>query len=268
MNASALHLPTLPAPAARDAAPRLRCDWARDASEVREAQRLRFRVFALELGARLSPPAGTPYGLDADEFDPHCEHLLVREQTEDGAPGPVVACYRLLGASAALRVGGFYAETAFDLTRLRSHRNRIGELGRACVAPEHRRGAAMLMMWGAIAQRMQQLGLDLLLGSASVPALDGGSAAWALWNRLAETQMAGIEWRVRPRLPLHPALAPRSALVEPPAAPPLLRAYLNANARILGAPAWDADFRCADFPLLLPLQDLPASYRRRFLEAR
>lgn len=267
MTPSALPLSALQAPVSRSAAPRLRCDWARDAGEVREAQRLRFRVFAQELGARLRPPAGTPYGHDADEFDAHCEHLLVRELADDGSPGAVIACYRLLSATAAQRIGGFYAETAFDLTRLRAHRNRIAELGRACVAPEHRRGAAMLMMWGAIAQRMQQLGLDLLIGCASVPALDGGSAAWTLWNRLAEEQLAGIEWRVRPRLPLHPALAPRSSLVEPPALPPLLRAYLNANARLLGAPAWDADFRCADFPLMLPLQDLPASYRRRFLSA-
>ena len=48
-------------------------------------------------------------------------------------------------------------------------------------------------------------------------------------------------------------------------APALLRGYLKANAKLLGAPAWDGDFRCADFPLLVKLGELPASYRRRFL---
>lgn len=251
------------APAFAPATPpsRLSCHWARHLDEVREAQHLRHRVFAQELGARLHPPPGTPLGHDADLFDPHCEHLLVRESDDDGGLGPVVACYRLLPASGALRVGSFYSETAFDLTRLRQHRHRMAELGRACVAPTHRRGAAILVMWGAITQRLQALGLDLLMGSASVAAQDGGAAAWSLWNTLAPRHLAPIEWQVRPRQPL----APASARAEAPALPPLLRAYLNAGAQLLGAPAWDPDFRCADFPLLLPLNQLPSSYRRRFL---
>lgn len=241
----------------------LRSEWINGSLQpqaLREAQRLRHQVFAQELGARLTPPPGTPCGHDADLFDAHCEHLLLREVGPDGEVGAVVACYRLLTAEAAQRIGGFYCEQLFDLTRLRGQRQRMGELGRACVAPAYRRGAAVLLMWGAIAERCRQLGLDLLLGSASVPARDGGSTAWALWNQLAPRHLAPIEWQTRSRQPL----APAGLRSEAPELPPLLRAYLNANARLLGAPAWDPDFRCADFPLLLALQDLPDSYRRRF----
>lgn len=258
---------TLPAhaPLARLLPPvSLRSEWAdasRQPQAVREAQRLRYQVFAQELGARLTPPPGTPAGHDADLFDAHCEHLLLREVGADGEPGAVVACYRLLTAAAAQRIGGFYCEQAFDLTRLRGQRHRMAELGRACVAPAYRRGAALLLMWGAIAERCRQLGLDLLLGGASVPARDGGSAAWALWNQLAPRHLAPIEWQTRTRLPL----APAGLRGEAPELPPLLRGYLQANARLLGAPAWDPEFRCADFPLLLALQDLPDRYRRRFV---
>lgn len=256
--------PSQPARPARPTQPaqpvRLVCQWAQHLDEVREAQRLRHRVFAQELGARLQPPPGTPAGHDADLFDPHCEHLLVRESHDDGL-GEVVACYRLLSAGGARQVGGYYSETEFDLTRLRQHRHRLGELGRACVAPAYRRGTAVLVMWGAIAQRMQQLNLDLLMGSASVDARDGGMTAWSLWNALVPTHLAPIEWQVRPRQPL----APARLCADLPAVPPLLRAYLGAGAELLGAPAWDADFRCADFPLLLDLNRLPTSYRRRFL---
>ena len=52
--------------------------WARDEEDVRQAQRLRYRVFAQEMGARLTVPAGAPQGHDIDVFDPFCEHLLVR----------------------------------------------------------------------------------------------------------------------------------------------------------------------------------------------
>ena len=55
---------------ARPAAPlRLEAAWADSLEELREVQRLRFRVFAGEGGARLSPPPGTPPGHDADRFD-------------------------------------------------------------------------------------------------------------------------------------------------------------------------------------------------------
>jgi putative hemolysin len=248
---------------ARPLPDRLHLGWARHQDEVRAAQRLRHRVFAQELGARLRPPPGTPAGHDADLFDAHCEHLLLREQFADGELGDVVACYRVLTAGAARRVGGYYTETEFDLTRLRSLRPRVAELGRACVHPAHRRGPALLMLWGGLVEFLHRQGQDLLLGCASVDARDGGGHAWALWNQVNAEHAAPIEWQVRPRCPLHPAAA-RPGPVEAPA---LLRGYLKANAKLLGAPAWDADFRCADFPLLVRLGDMPPSYRRRFLAA-
>lgn len=49
--------------------------WARHQDEVRQAQRLRYQVFAVEMGANL--PTTLP-GRDVDLFDSYCEHLLVR----------------------------------------------------------------------------------------------------------------------------------------------------------------------------------------------
>jgi len=64
--------------------------WARSEEDVRAAQRLRYRVFAEEMGARLNVPAGSPPGHDIDLFDPYCEHLLVRLLGNDGEPGEVI----------------------------------------------------------------------------------------------------------------------------------------------------------------------------------
>ena len=49
--------------------------WARHLDEVRQAQRLRFDVFAAEMGARLST---TLPGHDIEPFDAYCGHLLLR----------------------------------------------------------------------------------------------------------------------------------------------------------------------------------------------
>ena len=139
---------TAPAPSAARERVRLEVVWARDASDVLEAQRLRYQVFAEEMGARLAPPAGTPAGLDVDVFDPFCEHLLVRAYDHEGEPGQVIGTYRVLTPSAAKRVGGLYSETEFDLTRLRPLRGRMLELGRSCVHPDHRNGGAYFVTFG------------------------------------------------------------------------------------------------------------------------
>jgi len=236
--------------------------WARDEGEVREAQRLRYAVFADEMGARLSPPAGTPPGLDVDVFDPFCEHLLVRLATDDGEPGEVIGTYRVLTPAAARRVGGLYSETEFDLTRLRPLRSRMVELGRSCVHPDHRSGGAILALWGALAEFMVRNQLDTMVGCASISMRDGGHVAASLWQQLSQTHLAPIEWRVEPRLPLPIDDLDRHLDVE---APPLIKGYLRCGARVLGAPAWDPDFNTADLPLLMRIDDLPPKYRRHFL---
>ena len=258
-------LPGCESKPARSAAPlRLDVVWARREDEIREAQRLRHLVFAEEMGARLSPPAGTLPGLDVDVFDAHCEHLLVRLVEEDGEAGEVIGTYRVLTPSAARRVGGLYSETEFDLTRLRPLRDKMVELGRSCVHPEHRSGGAILALWGALAEFMVRNRLDTMIGCASISMRDGGHVAASLWEQLRQTHLAPIEWQVRPRLPLPVEELDRGLAVEPP---PLIRGYLRCGARVLGAPAWDPDFNTADLPMMMRIDDLPAKYRRHFLGA-
>jgi putative hemolysin len=236
--------------------------WARDEQEVRQAQRLRHLVFAQEMGARLSVPAGSPPGHDIDMYDPFCEHLLVRAATGASRPQPVVGTYRLLTPAAARRVGGLYSETEFDLTRLRRLRSTMVELGRSCVHPAWRSGGAILALWAALAEFMQRNGLQTMIGCASVSMRDGGHFAASLWEQLRRTHLAPIEWQVQPRLRLPVEDLRRDLAVEPP---PLIKGYLRCGARVLGPPAWDPDFNTADLPMLLRVQDLPARYQRHFL---
>jgi putative hemolysin len=81
--------------------------WAKHQDEVRAAQKLRFDVFAGEMGARLNTPIA---GHDVDLFDNYCEHLLVRDQ----ATQQVIGTYRVLTPVQAKRVGSTYSDTEFD----------------------------------------------------------------------------------------------------------------------------------------------------------
>lgn len=237
----------------------LSVNWARSEAEVREAQALRYQVFAVEMGARLAPPKHAPVGLDIDLFDAYCEHLLVRAGGHDGEPGPVIGTYRMLTPAAAKRAGGLYSDTEFDLTRLRAIRPRLVEIGRSCVHPDHRSGGAILLLWGALAEFMARNELDTVIGCASVSMRDGGHFAASLWRQIATQHLAPIDCQVRPRLPLPIAHLRQDLQVEPPA---LIRGYLRCGAKLMGEPAWDPDFNTADLPLLLRTADLPARFRR------
>lgn len=243
----------------------LQVTWAKHLDEVRQAQKLRHDVFAGEMGARL--PMTVP-GHDIDLFDDFCEHLLVR----DVASGEVIGTYRVLTPAQAKRVGSFYSDTEFDLTRLRSLRNDMVELGRSCVHRDHRQGGVIMALWGALADFMVSNQLHTMIGCASIPMQHdgphgqvwGGHAAASIWHKLKDKHLASVEFHVRPRLPLPVDRLDTSLDVEPPA---LVKGYLRLGAKILGAPAWDPDFNAADLPLMMRLADLPARYRKHFLGA-
>ena len=239
----------------------LQVTWARHADEVRQAQRLRYQVFAEEMGARLST---TVPGHDVDLFDNYCEHLLVR----DVASQEVIGTYRVLTPAQAKRVGSTYSDTEFDLVRLRPLRERMVELGRSCVHPDYRHGGVIMALWGALAEFMVRNQLDTMVGCASIPMLHNGvvsgDVAASIWRQLQATHLAPIEFHVRPRLPLPVDELDSSLAVEPPA---LIKGYLRLGAKVLGAPAWDPDFNSADLPMLMRIHDLPTRYRKHFLGA-
>jgi putative hemolysin len=241
---------------------RLEALWARHEDEVRQAQRLRYQVFAEEMGARLSPLPGTPAGLDVDRFDAACEHLIVRTVEAPGVRSEVVGTYRVLTPVAAQFTGGLYSESEFDLRNLDALRPRMAELGRSCTASAWRNGGVILLLWTSLAEFIHRNGLDVVVGCASVPMHDGGHVAASLWNALQRTHLAEPERQVRPRLPLPVDDLDGTLEVE---APSLIKGYLRCGARVLGAPAWDPDFGVADLPMMLALKDLPPAYRRRFI---
>ena len=239
--------------------------WAQHQDEVREAQRLRYQVFAEEMGANLSSKVA---GHDIDLFDDFCEHLLVR----DANTRQVIGTYRVLTPAQARRVGGTYTDTEFDLTRLRHIRDRMVELGRSCVHPEHRHGAVIMALWGALFDFMDRNDLDTMIGCATIPMqhqgphgmVGGGHAAASIWRQVKEKHLASIDLHVRPRLPLPIEQLDDSLNVEPPA---LIKGYLRLGAKVLGPPAWDPDFNAADLPMLMRAADLPARYRKFLLGA-
>ena len=242
-------------PASKPKRPAFQITWASTPNEIKEAQRLRFKVFAEEMGANL---AQNHEGLDVDEFDAYCDHLLIRDQETL----KVVGTYRVLPPHKAQEIGRLYSDSEFDLTRLNHLRPKMVELGRSCVHADYRSGAVIMALWSGLAQYMQKHHYEIMLGCASIPMADGGHFAASLYNSLSEEQMAPTENHAFPRLPLPLDKLNGGLDVEPP---PLIKGYLKLGAKICSAPAWDPDFNTADLLTMLRLSEINPRYAKHFL---
>ena len=233
----------------------LRVALARSRAEIEAGQRLRYAIFAGEMGATLHNRIP---GLDHDRFDAYCQHLLVREGS-----GRIVACTRLLTPEGARRAGGFYSQTEFDLTPVLALPGRLLEIGRTCVDPDYRNGATISTLWSGLATFIAEQRMDYLIGCASMPLGADGSEARALYAELAARHLVPEALRVKPHLPL-----PRRDGVawSEYAVPPLLKAYLRLGAQIGGEPCLDPDFHVADVFILLASQRIERRYARHFLD--
>ncbi|MCX7167439.1 MAG: GNAT family N-acetyltransferase [Rhodocyclales bacterium] len=229
---------------------------ARSEAEVREAQRLRYKVFVEELGAHIQSRVQNH---DIDLYDPFCEHLIVRESHADR----IVGTYRILSPDAARRVGSYYSENEFYINRLQNLRSRMVEVGRSCIHPDYRSGAVITLLWAGLAEYMVSNNYEYLMGCASIGMADGGHNAANLFAQMDAAHMAPAEYRAFPQ---HSLPFERLANGQPALVPPLIKGYLRVGAWVCGEPAWDPDFNTADLLMLLPMSRMNPRYMRHFIK--
>src|ERR1700744_4075062 len=252
-----------PAPGTGSSAePRYSLLLSNDPTQIEAAQRLRYDVFSSEPGFALT---GDSDGRDADRFDEHCDHLLVREDNS----GQLVGCYRMLTPTGAVAAGGLYTATEFDVRALDSLRPSLVEMGRAVVHNDHRNGAVVLLMWAGILAYLDHCDYDYVTGCVSVPvAGDGGPPGTQIRgvrDFVSKRHAAPDDYRVYPHRPV--VIDGRSLdEIDPPPRPgltPLIRGYLRLGARICGGTAHQADFGGGGLPALLDKRQADTRYLRR-----
>ena len=224
--------------------------------EREAACRLRFRVFNLELGEGLESSWKT--GLDQDQFDRFCDHLIV----EDRSTGQVVGTYRMQSGKMAAKNTGYYSEVEFDFSPYEPIRSQVLELGRASIDCEHRTSEVLTLLWRGIAQYARCYGLRYLIGCSSLNSLQP-QTGWSIYRQLSGCRVAE-PWRTRPTPAYELPLGEDSEGIQA-SLPKLLRTYIAVGARICAAPAWDREFGTIDFLTLLDLEQLTPAARNRFL---
>ncbi len=226
--------------------------------DVRAAQRLRYRVFNLELGEGLDSSEDS--GLDVDQFDVVCDHLLI----EESSTGSIIGTYRLQTGRNARENLGYYSEQEFNFDPFEAIREKTVELGRACIAKEHRNMVALGLLWKGIAQYTKLYDSRYLIGCSSLTSTDPAVGLTAYQGLLK--YQAEDRFLTSPNSGFECQVADLGAIGnEPFKAPRLMRAYLTLGARLCGKPALDREFKTIDFLTLLDLQSLGPRALQKFL---
>ncbi len=249
--------------------PHFQVRLARDARDLRAAQRLRYAVFVEELGGD-GDLVDHAERLERDAFDPLFDHLLLIDTRRDAeALDDVVGVYRLLPDDRIGAQGRFYSEDEYDLTPLRRSGRRLLELGRSCVHRDYRMGMAMFHLWNALADYVLEREIEVLFGVASFHGTDPAPLAMALaW--LHHHHLAPEALRVTARPPnvqpmdlLPPDRIDRRAAMQ--AMPSLIKAYLRLGG-FVGEGAWiDRAFNTTDVCLLMDTGRMSAKHREFYL---
>lgn len=229
--------------------------FARSRAELEEVLRLRFEVFNREMGEGLDTAWRT--GLDEDRLEEQFHHLVIA----DSKTGTTVGTYRLQTAEMAEQGAGWYSAGEFALDRLpRSMLASAVEVGRACVAKDHRNGRVLNLLWRGLATYLNWNQRTLLFGCCSLTGDDEG-AALALHRWLEQEGHLHPTWIAPPLrgLECHGAAASTS-----PPLPPLFGGYLALGAKAMGDPAVDRLFKTIDWLVVLDVTTLDDRTRRTF----
>ena len=245
---------------------------AQTAAEVRQAQKLRYRVFYQE-GSAIPNPGRMFARRDVDAYDAICDHLLVIDHDarhgQAGRPA-VVGTYRLLRQPLAKNFGGFYTAGEFDIAGLiaRHENMQFLELGRSCVLAPYRNKRTVELLWHGIHGYVMQNRIDVMIGCASLEGTEPKQLALPL-SFLHHYARAPEEWqaRARPERYVEMNRMSKEAIDQKAALrvlPPLVKGYLRLGAYIGDGAVVDYEFGTTDVLIILPVSVISSRYLDHF----
>ena len=218
--------------------------YAHTAAELDEIFQLRYEVFNLEMQEGLD--TAHQYQRDFDHYDATCHHVIVRHCPT----GQIVGTYRLQTKSMAGALG-FYGATEFDLSALPSSvLNQAIEVGRACIARDHRNGRVLVRLWRGVTRYLAHNRMRYLFGCCSINSQDPVEGE-AIRQWLDHHGYINSEFKVTPQ-PGYECKPSKTAVIPTQVSiPTLMRLYLQNDLLVLGTPAIDRTFKTIDYFVLL-----------------
>lgn len=244
---------------------------ARNKEERRQVRALRYDVFVEEEGATPTPEQQA-LREEWDDFDRYADYLVVLHA------GRVVGTYRVINRAAAEKMGGFYTESEFNISKIKRVRGNIAEMSRACVAPEYRENAlVMRMLWAGLGEYIVKHKIAILFGVASWagknPVASAQAISYLYYNHLAPLNIRPTVITDNFAEGVNPKLSRMNILPEvfvdkdmaTREMTPLIKGYLRLGARFGRGVFVDRPFNSYDVFVLLKTKDIEPAYQKHFL---
>ena len=236
---------------------------AEDQYEIEQTLALRYNVFNLEMGEGL--PESRQSQKDRDAYDYYCDHLIVKDETQDRIVGTI------LKRSVAKENIGFYSETEFDLRKLYDLEDDVAEVGRSCVHQDYRDGSVISLLWSGFGEYMLENNIRYLMGCGSIHSKDPLVASQAYAYLRENNALAGDELGVSPYATHALEGFDPNYIIEDKKAvyktiPPIIKGYVRLGAKLCGYPSLDDVFGTTDVFVLFDRKEIDARYGKHYLK--
>lgn len=229
-------------------------------SELLNVFELRFQIFLENTKDGLSHN-----GYDVDDLDSICDHIIII----DKETSQVVGTYRVISSLFSDR---FYSQGEFKMDEFLKLPGEKLELGRACIHHGHRSGAVIDLLWKGICRYLKMSEAKYLFGCSSVKTIDFETSK-VIYDHLADEGLLRNEFGIKSigkyAMNMEGESIPMDSLerqnIVKNYLPSLLRSYFQAGSRVYGPPALDIEFECIDFLTILNVDEMSASYKRRYM---
>lgn len=243
----------------------------RNKEERKQVRQLRYSVFVEEEGASATEEQRA-LGEEYDSYDRFAEYMAVFHN------GRVVGTYRIIDRNAAEKMGGFYTETEYNLSKIKKYRGNIAEMSRACVEKSYRDNAlVMRMLWAGLGEFIVRRKIGIVFGVASFvgtkPARSAQAISYLYYNHLTPLNLRATVLSENFADGINPKLSrmnilPREFVDEADAKSemtPLIKGYLRLGATFGRGVFVDVPFNSYDVFVMLETRKMNAVYQKHFL---
>lgn len=242
----------------------------RNKEERKQVRQLRYQVFCLEEGASATEEQKN-LGEEYDAYDTYADYMAVFHN------GKIVGTYRIIDRDAAEKMGGFYTENEFNLSKIKRIKGNIAEMSRACVDPEYREdGLVIRLLWAGLCEYVVKRKVIVLFGVPSFvgtkPAMSAQAISYLYYNYLSPSHLRAtvlkenLDPSIDPRM-TQMNILPRVFVDEEEARKqmtPLIKGYLRLGATFGRGVFIDKAFGTYDVFVMLQTKNIDKTFQKHF----
>ena len=242
----------------------------RTSAERKQVRQLRYDVFVEEEGASTNEEQ-KQLREEYDSYDRFADYMGVFHGDK------LVGTYRIIDREAAEKMGGFYTETEFNLSKIKKVSGNIAEMSRACVSREYRDdGLVMRMLWLGLGEYISKNKITIIFGVASwvgkSPVESAHAISYLYYNHLTPMNLRATVLPEKFAEGVNPKLSRMNILpkvfVDDCQArkqmTPLIKGYLRLGASFGKGVFLDAPFNSYDVFVILQTKNIAAAYQKHF----